>query len=456
MSAPDLFEPVLGFRAWHPGADGRLIPWSAGKGGTWTPGTNTARCFAGGGHTAPGHRCTCGLYALTDHRDHRLRPSAEAVGAIVAWGDVEAHRTGFRAQFARIVALALPRAPDPHHERALRAAAARYQVPLVALDALEAAGREHGRPLCFDALPDRPRRPAHAPAGTPALDEDGVEGIAHDDHLAVRIGARMLRLALTPALATRLGAGAEIEVPEPGTALRRGDPLVRIADGDHGFVLGAPVSGRVVALGGACGADPGALVCELAPTRWEEEAAAIVWGASAARSYAASLRHAARTGDPFRHVQTEWLSAHSRLRCARDVAEALRAERERPRFASEDEVHARVGGALRAALAQPGVAELTCRAQAVIAWRLHAPDADLVIDLRSPRPQVRCRPPEPDEADIVLYSSAETADDYFAGRADLPAALRRRDVQTRAALASVLRIASVIKALHRPYRAAAG
>ena len=60
-------------------------------------------------HAPPVADCMCGLYALTDPADRRLDFRADqAVGAIAAWGDLEVHRTGFRAEHACVTALALP------------------------------------------------------------------------------------------------------------------------------------------------------------------------------------------------------------------------------------------------------------------------------------------------------------------------------------------------------------
>ncbi len=70
-------------------------------------------------HKPPGTRCGCGLYALSP----QSRRSASEVfraegphglpreipGLVEAWGQVELHETGFRAQFARPIALILHR-----------------------------------------------------------------------------------------------------------------------------------------------------------------------------------------------------------------------------------------------------------------------------------------------------------------------------------------------------------
>src|SRR4051794_26823443 len=99
-----------------------------------------------GGRRRPSHRppapdCMCGIYALADPEDRRLHGwDDQIVGAITAWGDIELHRTGFRAEQAEVVALAGEGA-------AAEAAARRYGVPLVERAQLPVVAREHGRPI---------------------------------------------------------------------------------------------------------------------------------------------------------------------------------------------------------------------------------------------------------------------------------------------------------------------
>ncbi|HYM57378.1 MAG TPA: hypothetical protein VES79_05390, partial [Solirubrobacteraceae bacterium] len=58
---------------------------------------------------APDPGCVCGIYALfTPHRPGGRERLALVRGAVVLWGRIELHQRGMRAEFARIVALALP------------------------------------------------------------------------------------------------------------------------------------------------------------------------------------------------------------------------------------------------------------------------------------------------------------------------------------------------------------
>src|SRR3954452_9558978 len=145
--APDYVEAVVGYRAWHVAGDGLLRPWTF-TALPWSPGVNSAVCARDDRHAPPVGDCMCGLYALTDPADRRLDFRADqAVGAIAAWGDLEVHRTGFRAQEACIVALALPARIGVEGRDRLERAAARYGVPLVPATRLSTEALRHGAPL---------------------------------------------------------------------------------------------------------------------------------------------------------------------------------------------------------------------------------------------------------------------------------------------------------------------
>ncbi len=134
-----------------------------GYGGTaWNPGgeATQARCLAATpswssssvapgstSHTAPDQDCRCGLYA--HHPDvpqriggGRFRWANDPIylpqgvlGVIEAWGRVELHQFGFRAQFARPIALAVHSAyVGSFHGTWLAALAERYDAICVEAD----------------------------------------------------------------------------------------------------------------------------------------------------------------------------------------------------------------------------------------------------------------------------------------------------------------------------------
>lgn len=79
----------------------------------------TASCVLGRKHEAPAGDCSCGIYACHQPTDDQVRgssvlaPFQTVMGVIEAWGRVELGRRGFRAQHARVRALAVER-PNPY------------------------------------------------------------------------------------------------------------------------------------------------------------------------------------------------------------------------------------------------------------------------------------------------------------------------------------------------------
>ncbi len=95
---------------------------------------------------APDPDCVCGIYALfTPQRSRGRERLAVVRGAVVLWGRIEVHRRGMRAEFARIVALALP-SPQRHAD-AVRHAAELLEIEAVRARDLPVATLAYGDPL---------------------------------------------------------------------------------------------------------------------------------------------------------------------------------------------------------------------------------------------------------------------------------------------------------------------
>jgi hypothetical protein len=164
VSAEPVAEPLVGFRRWgcrrgglYSGifVAGRFIPnpalgmiaprvsqmpWPADH-------DRIAKCFALRGHEAPYRDCTCGWWAYYTLAPEPELPAPECVwGAVVAWGTIVECETGFRAQFARPLALLDRPHPDDLREQGRRAAnaAEAYGIPLLERDELVAYARWHG------------------------------------------------------------------------------------------------------------------------------------------------------------------------------------------------------------------------------------------------------------------------------------------------------------------------
>jgi hypothetical protein len=156
VAAPDLIEPVIGYRQWRM-RDGAL--WSPYAETRWARGLNTARCAAPGPphpEPSPASDCTCGLYAW--YRPCPWLASAGApdlvAGAVALWGAIELHASGMRAQHAMVVALALPMTHAAKRRRVIEVALA-IEVPAVAAGRLAAAARACGRSIDGALVPRR-------------------------------------------------------------------------------------------------------------------------------------------------------------------------------------------------------------------------------------------------------------------------------------------------------------
>ena len=161
--AEPLAEPLAGFRWWgarrgrlYSGifVAGRFVPNPAlslvaprATPSPWpTSADRVAKCFAVRGHEAPYRDCRCGYaayYALPEEPD---LPAAEAVwGAVVAWGRIIECERGFRAQYARPIALLDSENPfDRRKKKRSALAAEEYAIPLLQRDELVAYASWHG------------------------------------------------------------------------------------------------------------------------------------------------------------------------------------------------------------------------------------------------------------------------------------------------------------------------
>jgi hypothetical protein len=140
-AAPDLAAPVVAFRSWRL-AGGRLMsPFIPCR---WQGRVMRATCFdanrartRGVGwldapHDSPDEACQCGIYAY--HTPGPRSWFGEAYwceGVVSAWGRVVVHLDGFRAEHARVEALAVPDGLATPGAAQVHRAAAELGVPLL-------------------------------------------------------------------------------------------------------------------------------------------------------------------------------------------------------------------------------------------------------------------------------------------------------------------------------------
>jgi hypothetical protein len=160
-AAPDLAAPVVAFRSWRL-AGGRLMsPFIPCR---WRGRVMHATCFdanrsltRGVGwldepHASPHESCQCGIYAY--HAPGPRSWFGEAYwceGVVSAWGRLVVHNDGFRAEHARVEALAVPGGLERLGAAQVRHAADELGVPVVEHGELEryASGLGGGVPAAL-------------------------------------------------------------------------------------------------------------------------------------------------------------------------------------------------------------------------------------------------------------------------------------------------------------------
>jgi hypothetical protein len=122
FDVPDGITPVVGIRGWRY-KDSRL--WSCYRDIEWPTNSHvTSSCIHPTNYVvgeyglrpkthkygAPQKNCTCGIYALSEWPEGNIKkvrpwPSDAVTGVILGWGHVVMGSKGFRAQYAKPIAL---------------------------------------------------------------------------------------------------------------------------------------------------------------------------------------------------------------------------------------------------------------------------------------------------------------------------------------------------------------
>lgn len=211
-TAPDLIDPVIGFRQWRL-SEGRLCsPFSDVR---WDEVVVDAVCPLGahGPEDVPAEGCSCGIYALYEPcpRTASTATADLVAGAVVVWGTIQLHANGLRAASCRIIALELPLSRGRKRTDCAAVAEA-LGVPAVRHRELRPVAGQHGAPLPAALRPPRQRvRPVNGRGGPFPVVPAGVRAVLTGQPSGI-IGAGAERLR-TPAGGATANAG-----PDPDRA----------------------------------------------------------------------------------------------------------------------------------------------------------------------------------------------------------------------------------------------
>jgi hypothetical protein len=161
--APDLLEPVVGFRKWRVVGEHLTSPYIPLR---WEEPVVHARCYPanrsllfGEGwldepHDAPHPACRCGVYAWHSLPRRGPVPDPGRVFGIVAlWGRIEVHQDGMRAEHAAIRALSFSPRLGADHSATMAGIAGRLGVDLVDDSLLAGAARAYGDSVPASLVP---------------------------------------------------------------------------------------------------------------------------------------------------------------------------------------------------------------------------------------------------------------------------------------------------------------
>jgi hypothetical protein len=154
LLAPDLVEPVIGFRQWcidHEALRSVYVrsPWPTAE--------LAAECAAGrhDPDSVPAADCSCGIYAYYRPCPRTASVASDYInGVVVLWGRLELHVGGIRASHARVVALEAPLFGGRKRRR-VDELAERLGVAVVTHRGLWSAALEQGLPVPADMRPKR-------------------------------------------------------------------------------------------------------------------------------------------------------------------------------------------------------------------------------------------------------------------------------------------------------------
>lgn len=124
-----------------------------------------------------------------------------------------------------------------------------------------------------------------------------------------------------------------------------------------------------------------------------------------------------------------------------------------PVFSDSEEVYEHLGRLFRDMVADPELATQFQRADTIVQYRSHDPDAVITVDLRaSSTPRVFLGPTEL-EPEVVMTMAADTAHRFWLGEVNVTVALARAEIRAEGPVSKILKLVPLVKPVFARYRA---
>lgn len=122
-------------------------------------------------------------------------------------------------------------------------------------------------------------------------------------------------------------------------------------------------------------------------------------------------------------------------------------------FATEEDVYAQIGRLLERMVADGKLGWQFQRADTIVQYRYHEPDAQITVDVRrDSEPRVVLG--ECDlEPEVVMSMAADTAHRFFLGQVNVTCAIARGEIKAAGPVAKILKLVPLVKPLHPHYLA---
>jgi putative sterol carrier protein len=122
-------------------------------------------------------------------------------------------------------------------------------------------------------------------------------------------------------------------------------------------------------------------------------------------------------------------------------------------FTSERDVYAHLGRLFEEMLGDPETAQQCQRADTIVQYRYHDPDATITVDIRRDGDCAVALGETDLEPEVTMSMAADTAHRFFLGHVNVTVALARGEIKARGPVAKILKLVPLVKPFFPRYQA---